>query len=46
MPSSIPEVSDGVAVPANRAVAAEEAARRADIAYHPYHPSAQAAAGF
>ena len=36
-PSSIPEVSDGVAVPANRAVAAEEAARRADIAYHPYH---------
>ena len=36
-PSSIPEVSDGVAVPANRAVRAVEAARRADIAYHPYH---------
>ena len=36
-PSSIPEVSDGVAVPANRAVAAEGAARRADIAFHPYH---------
>ena len=33
-PNSIPEESDGVAVPANRAVPAAEAARRADIAYH------------
>ncbi|MDA0230515.1 MAG: N-formylglutamate amidohydrolase [Proteobacteria bacterium] len=36
-PNSIPEESDGVVVPANRAVLAAEAARRADIAYHPYH---------
>jgi len=36
-PNSIPEESDGVAVPANRAVPAAEAAHRADIAYHPYH---------
>lgn len=36
-PNSIPEESDGVAVPANRALPAAEAARRADIAFHPYH---------
>ncbi len=36
-PNSIPEESDGVAVPANRAVPAAEAASCADIAYHPYH---------
>ncbi|MDP7345150.1 MAG: N-formylglutamate amidohydrolase, partial [Alphaproteobacteria bacterium] len=36
-PNSIPEESDGTAVPANRALPAAEMARRADIAFHPYH---------
>ncbi|MDP6473941.1 MAG: N-formylglutamate amidohydrolase [Alphaproteobacteria bacterium] len=36
-PNSIPEESDGVGVPANRALTAAEMARRADIAFHPYH---------
>ncbi len=36
-PDSIPEESDGVGVPANRALTAAEMARRADIAFHPYH---------
>jgi len=36
-PNAIPEESDGVAVPANQALSAADKARRADIAYHPYH---------
>jgi len=36
-PNSIPEESDGVAVPANRALPVAKRARRADIAFHPYH---------
>jgi predicted N-formylglutamate amidohydrolase len=36
-PESIPAESDGIAVPGNRSVDAAEAARRAALAFHPYH---------
>ena len=36
-PTSIPMISDGVVVPGNRALAAEDIARRVDACYHPYH---------
>ncbi|MBT4425629.1 MAG: N-formylglutamate amidohydrolase [Rhodospirillaceae bacterium] len=35
--NAISEASDGVAVPANMGLGETEKARRADIAYHPYH---------
>jgi predicted N-formylglutamate amidohydrolase len=36
-PTSIPEVSDGVRIPANYALGAEERARRARTYFQPYH---------
>ncbi len=36
-PTSIPEVSDGTLVPANRALTPAERQRRADALFHPYH---------
>ena len=42
-PSSIPEMSDGVAVPGNRGLGAAEAARRVTELYEPYHAAIEAA---
>lgn len=36
-PTSIPAISDGVVVPGNRGLAAEDIAQRIDACYHPYH---------
>ena len=36
-PTAMPALSDGTAVPANRAVSAEEAAARTDALFRPYH---------
>ena len=36
-PSAFPEISDGVVIPANRALAAAERGARADALYWPYH---------
>jgi predicted N-formylglutamate amidohydrolase len=42
-PGSIPEVSDGVVVPGNRALPETEARRRQDALFHPYHQAIDAA---
>ncbi|HJS32424.1 MAG TPA: N-formylglutamate amidohydrolase [Alphaproteobacteria bacterium] len=42
-PTSIPEVSDGVLVPANRAITPEERRRRRDALFRPYHATIEAA---
>ncbi len=36
-PNSIPEESDGVAVPANKALSTAERLHRAQVGFHPYH---------
>jgi len=36
-PTSIPMISDGVVVPGNRGLVAEDIAQRVDACYHPYH---------
>lgn len=42
-PTSIPEVSDGTLVPANRALATQERRRRHDALFRPYHKALDAA---
>ena len=42
-PSSMPAVSDGIRVPANEGLSAEQAATRADECYWPYHTAVAAA---
>ena len=42
-PSSIPEISDGIAVPGNRALAPGEVERRREALFRPYHRAVAAA---
>lgn len=42
-PTSMPAVSDGIRVPANEGLPAEQAAARADACYWPYHAAVAAA---
>ncbi len=41
--TSIPEASDGTAIPANQALSPEARAERARLAFHPYHAAVAAA---